>query len=346
MNINKLDWPELIFPTHGLPRLWCPPITHYRKDGGIDLDRMEAHLKFMSRWVKGYLVFGTTGDGWELTQEEKKRALDFFLSKAKALGIGLLIGCLKPEAWATREDISETLRLVRERTGASSDTDALARSNICGFAVCPPTGQGLSQPEIEEGLSNVLETGLPIALYQIPQVTKNEISPEVLAALASRFANFYLFKDTSGNDSAVLSGVLPGKVFCVRGMEGDYSRWLDPGRRYDGFLLSMANCMARELEEMIAALLSGKEAKAAALSDRVSSVMRGLHKAVADVTEGNRFTNSVKAMDHFLAWGEKALDADPPRLHGGTSLSREILRRTRDVLLAHGIEISKGYLSE
>jgi dihydrodipicolinate synthase/N-acetylneuraminate lyase len=57
-------------------------------------------------------------------------------------------------------------------------------------------------------------------------------------------------------------------------MAGDYSRWLDPGRRYDGFLLSMANCLARELEEMIGALLSGKVAGAEALSDRVSSVMR------------------------------------------------------------------------
>jgi dihydrodipicolinate synthase/N-acetylneuraminate lyase len=346
LNINRLDWPELIFPTQGLPRLWCPPITHYRKDGVIDLVRMEAHLRFMSRWVKGYLLFGTTGDGWELTQEEKKMALGFFLSKAKALGIGLLIGCLKSEAWAARDDIYETLRWVRERTGASSDTDALVRANICGFAVCPPTGQGFSQPEIQAGLSTVLETGLPIALYQIPQVTKNEISPEVLSALASRFANFYLFKDTSGNDTAVLSGLLPGKVFCVRGMEGDYSRWLDPGRLYDGFLLSMANGMARELDEMIAAFLSGKGARAEALSDRVSSVIRGLHHAVSDIAEGNRFTNSVKAMDHFLAWGEKALDTDPPRLHGGTSLSREIIRRTRDVLLAHRIEIGKGYLSK
>jgi len=56
------------------------------------------------------------------------------------------------------------------------------------------------------------------------------------------------------------------------GMEGDYSRWLDPGRRYDDFLLRMANCLARELDEMIAALLSGKGAKAKALSARVSSV--------------------------------------------------------------------------
>ena len=57
-------------------------------------------------------------------------------------------------------------------------------------------------------------------------------------------------------------------------MEGGYSRWLDPGRRYDGFLLSVANCLARELAEMIAALLSGKSAAAEALADRVSSVKR------------------------------------------------------------------------
>ncbi len=346
MTIDKTAWSDPIFHTVGLPRLWCPPITHYRKDGIIDLDRMDAHLRFMSRWVKGYLVFGTTGDGWELTREEKKTVLGFFLSRVKSFGIDLLVGCLQPDGWATKEDVSETLRFVKEFTGTSPDTDALARSNISGFAVCSPTGKDASQREIEDSLSIVLEMGLPIALYQIPQMTMNEISPEVLSALASRFLNFYLFKDSSGNDKAVLSGALPGKVFCLRGMEGDYPRWFDPGKGYDGFLLSMANCMARELDEMIAALLSRKRAEAEALSDRVSSVMRELHGAVSDVTAGNRFTNSVKAMDHCLAWGENALDADPPRLHEGISLPREIIHRTRDVLLAHEIEIGKGYLSK
>ena len=54
-----------LFP-EGVPTLWCPPLTHYLPDGGLDRARVKAHLEFMSPWVKGLLVPGTTGDGWEL----------------------------------------------------------------------------------------------------------------------------------------------------------------------------------------------------------------------------------------------------------------------------------------
>ena len=52
------------FP-EGIPRLWCPLLTHYDDAVRINFDRMSAHLGHIGRWVKGYLVPGTTGDGWE-----------------------------------------------------------------------------------------------------------------------------------------------------------------------------------------------------------------------------------------------------------------------------------------
>jgi dihydrodipicolinate synthase/N-acetylneuraminate lyase len=325
--------------------LWCPPLTHYTKDGTIDIERMDAHLRFMSSHVKGYLVFGTTGDGWDLTEGEKRELLDFFIAKGKSLGIRMLVGSLQYDAKAVREDISRTLQFIKDRTGASSDADAMALSNVLGFAVCPPRGKELSQRLIEESYASVFEMRLPIAVYQLPQVTQNEASPEVLASLAARFPNFLLFKDTSGNDRAVLSGALPGKVYCVRGMEGDYARWLDPGTLYDGFLLSMANCMPVDLDRMIGLHLSGKRTEALALSDHIAAVKTELHEVVSDIIAGNKFTNSVKAMDHILAWGTRALDALPPRLHAGVSLSREHISKALGVLARRGIRIEKGYMA-
>jgi len=299
----------------------------------------------MSRHVKGYLVFGTTGDGWDLTEEEKRVLLGFFIAQGKPLGIRMLVGCLQTDAAAVKEDISRTLRFMKDRTGASSDSEAMERSGIEGFAVCPPRGKDVPQAVIEQSYTSVMEMGFPIAVYQLPQVTQNEASPKVLASLAGRFANFVLFKDTSGNDKAVLAGALPGKVYCVRGMEGDYARWLEPGKLYDGFLLSMANCMAPELERMVALHLSGKRAEALSLSDTITAVKDELHGVVADVTAGNKFTNSVKAMDHILAWGAKALDAAPPRLHAGVSLTAEHIRKAVEVLARRGIAIAKGYMA-
>ena len=71
----------------------------------------------------------------------------------------------------------------------------------------------------------MLGLGYPIALYQLPQVTENEITPETVAELASRFPNFYLFKDTSGEDRVALADLDLQGVFLVRGAEGQYHQW-------------------------------------------------------------------------------------------------------------------------
>jgi len=73
---------------------------------------------------------------------------------------------------------------------------------------------------MEHGLTPTLELGVPVALYQLPQVTLNEIGPELVSNLAGRFPNFILFKDSSGGDRVVLSGMDLGGVFTMRGAEG------------------------------------------------------------------------------------------------------------------------------
>jgi dihydrodipicolinate synthase/N-acetylneuraminate lyase len=58
-----------LFP-EGIPKLLCPPLTHYTEQGSIDFARMEAHLAHLSQWVRAYLIPGSTGDGWEMNEEE------------------------------------------------------------------------------------------------------------------------------------------------------------------------------------------------------------------------------------------------------------------------------------
>src|ERR1043166_4219749 len=43
---------------NGVPALWCPPLTHYDRDGGIDGARIEAHLRFLAPHVNGFLKGG------------------------------------------------------------------------------------------------------------------------------------------------------------------------------------------------------------------------------------------------------------------------------------------------
>ncbi len=341
---TRTEWNRHLFPD-GIPSLWCPPLTHYTPDGAIDSARIWAHLRFLSPWVKGLLVPGSTGDGWELRQEEADILLTIVLEAVQELKFRLLIGALRPTGTEAAQVITATGGALQRRVGTDRLQDWLARSRVCGFAICPPRGEAVTQHQMEKELSGVLELGLPVALYQLPQVTQNEMSPALVARLAARFGNFVLFKDTSGRDAVASSGQDFKGLFLVRGMEGQYDRWLRAGGGpYHGFLLSAANCFAKQLHQVAQDLAAGRKAQAHALSERISAVVTAVFALVKDLPDGNAFANGNKAMDHFFAHGPRAMEIQPPRLHSGGSLPPEVIRATGAVLERHGLMPAAGYL--
>jgi dihydrodipicolinate synthase/N-acetylneuraminate lyase len=343
---TRQQWFQRLFPT-GVPRLWCPPLTHYDAEGQIDERRIQAHLRFLSPWVKALLVPGSTGDGWELTAAEAARVVEIAWSAASGLGQHLLLGALHPDGGQSRQMI-QTLAKHRQLTprDQSPPLDWINRTPACGFAVCPPRGEQLTQAEIRSDLIKTLELGLPTALYQLPQVTQNEMSAGLVAELAAAYPNFILFKDTSGGDKVAKSGMDLQGVFLVRGMEGDYAKWLHPGGGpYDGFLLSAANYFARELSEIIDLVRAGRDSQAESLSARVSQVVREVFAAAKPLPDGNVFANAGKAIDHFFAHGLAAEKAPPPRLHSGRTLPLELLQLTAQSLRANHLMPARGYLA-
>lgn len=320
----------------GIPSLWCPPLTHYRSDGGVDRERSAAHLTFLTRWAKGLLVPGSTGDGWELTADETRDVVDLTLREAAKLDVHVLVGALNPDAALAASSIRETRKRLAD--------NPLGRPAF-GYAVCPPRGAELAQSELEGALSGLLSLGLPMALYQLPQITENEMSPELVKELASRFPNLMLFKDSSGRDGVTTSGLGLGNVFLVRGAEGDYAGHLRAnGGTYDGLLLSTANSFGAQLWSVIELSRTGRRTDAERLSARLSSLVAAVFKLVEAVPAGNAFTNAGKAVDHFFAYGPKGLGAPAPRLHAGISLPENVLEGTRDALLRHELMPKHGYL--
>src|SRR5262245_49203624 len=188
-----------LFP-NGVPTLWCPLITHYDADGVIDRNRMAAHLDHISPFVKGILVPGSTGDGWEMNEGEVQQVVECALEQAARLNLHVLIGVLKTDAVEVLRTTQHVVGWLKSRTGESEPHRALEKSHTCGFTVCPPRGKELLQEKIEQDLIVILASGLPVSLYQLPQVTQNEMAPKLVARLAARFGNFFLFKDTSGAD--------------------------------------------------------------------------------------------------------------------------------------------------
>src|SRR5512139_4132039 len=86
-----------LFP-EGVPALWCPPLTHFADDGSVDVARQRAHLAALRPWVRGLLVPGSTGEGWELSAAEERAVLSCALDEVRAAGGRLLVGVLRRTA--------------------------------------------------------------------------------------------------------------------------------------------------------------------------------------------------------------------------------------------------------
>ena len=336
-----------LFPA-GVPRLWCPLLTHYRGDGGIDFDRMSAQFHHIVPWVKGFLIPGSTGDGWELDEQETMQVAEFALQEARKQPIYLLLGALRRDTESMQRTMSGMLKVMAPKGPRGGDVlQMLKEKRVCGITVCPPAGNLLTQPAMEAGLAAVLDLGLPTALYQLPQVTQNEVSPDTFSRLLEKYDNLIFFKDSSGQDRIARSAVDKGGVFLVRGAEGDYAKWLqDTGGPYAGFLLSTANCFARELSTLIGHLEKKDLKKAAEISERLTAAITEVFELVQPLPFGNAFTNANKAIDHFLAFGSRADTKEGPMLHAKVRIPGDIIAKTGAILNRLQMMPATGYLEE
>lgn len=334
------------FP-HGIPELWCPLLTHYRNDrGAVDLERVRAHLAHLAPVVKTFLAPGSTGDGWEMTEQQQQQLVEQLCTIAAELDLWIMVGVLRTGRGEARASIVQATAGLDVPTGDFvGAARALAARRICGFTVTPPKGANLTQPEIHDELTAVAELGVPLSFYQLPQVTGNEMTPETVAALAQRWPNFYLFKDTSGADRVAKAGLDYQDLFLVRGAEQEYADWHHSGGGpYNGFLLSTANCFARPFSEMLAALRSGDRPAANAISDRISRVVERVFSAAAGLSFGNPFSNANRAIDHVLAHGSEAQTAPPPFTCSGKRLPPQLIELAYQELDRQSFAPDRGYL--
>jgi len=333
-----------LFP-EGIPRLWCPLLTHYDGNGKIDLPRMRAHFAHVAPWVAGFLIPGTTGDAWELDDGETETVVRFALEEASNHDSRILLGALRHGTEDVLALMDRLFRLLESGPGEKDPLAVLTKSRVSGFTVCAPKGKDLDQETILRSLFSIADRGYPLALYQLPQVTENEIHPDTFDRLCLTFANIIFFKDSSGGDRIAAAARHREGIFLVRGAEGGYSQWLtEAGGPYDGFLLSTANCFAAELSAIIDATGRGDMLSALELSEIVTGVFEEVSGLVGGLPVGNAFTNANKAMDHFFALGREASTDQGPMLHGGVRIPPEALEKTRESLNRFGLMPETGYL--
>ena len=144
-------------------------------------------------------------------------------------------------------------------------------------------------------------TYLPISIYQLPQVVKCNIEPETLKILKDNFQDrIQLFKDTSGEDDVVNSGINFNDLIFLRGAEENYFDHLKPNGKYDGFLLSSANCFGKILREIYNNVAKGNFKDAEKMSEELSDIIRISFSEGQKLDFGNPFSNVNKAFAHVL----------------------------------------------
>src|SRR6185295_15511592 len=135
-----------MFP-QGLPGLWCPSLTHYDATGAIDRARISAHLAHMSKWVKGFLIPGSTGDGWELSDAEARQVTECALENAARLNVQVLVGVLKPDAERMIRGIRDMVDWCDAKTNDGNVESSLTSLHVAGVTICPPHGKDLTQEQ-------------------------------------------------------------------------------------------------------------------------------------------------------------------------------------------------------
>jgi dihydrodipicolinate synthase/N-acetylneuraminate lyase len=349
--MNRNDIKNWVLPEAEFP-LWVPLLTHYRQEADtirVDAVRMLRHASEVCKSIDLWMIAGTTGDGWQVSDEQFAELLNFSLSAAvRRLHPRVVIGTLRPTTEQVLERISQVRRAVDLVPSVSlQDTlPTLAAHGLVGITVCPPVGSEITQRQILVHYAQIAEMArMPIVVYQLPQVTGNTIAPDTMAKLVQEHPEIILFKDSSGTD-AIAKGGLSTEVCLLRGAEGNYAEMLKPlGGYYDGFLLSTGNTLGRQLRALVEQVQVGRYAEAVAYSTALTELVQRLFDAVKGAPAGNPFSNANRAIDHIQAYGRAWRNYSMPLLVDGSRLPEDLVTSMAMILEEHGMIPDSGYLS-
>ena len=199
-----------------------PPIlTPMNADESVNEKELRHQVnRMVEAGVHGIFAFGTNGESYALTPDEKIRILEIVVEETKhRVPVYAGTGCVTT---------AETVVMSRKAQEIGADV----------LSVIVPWFAAASQDELYDHYKAVAEAvDLPIVLYNIPARTGNALAPATVARLARDIPNVLGAKDSSGNfdnmkqyieltsdlnkDFSILSGndslILPALVFGGKG---------------------------------------------------------------------------------------------------------------------------------
>lgn len=171
-----------------------PILTPMNEDESINVEELRNQVdRMIDNGVHGIFPFGTNGEGYILSGEEKKIVLEAVIDQA-AGRVPIYAGT---GAISTKETIEQS------KMAQAAGADVLS--------IITPSFAAASQEEIYTHFKTVAEAvDMPIVLYNIPARTGNAIAPATVARLA-QIENIIGAKDSSGNFANILGYIEAGK---------------------------------------------------------------------------------------------------------------------------------------
>lgn len=238
-----------------------PIITPMNPDESVNLPELRNQIdRQIAGGVHGIFCFGTNGEGYILSTQEKEEILEATIDQVKGrVPVYAGTGCI-----STRDTIYMSHRA--QELGA----DVLS--------IITPSFAAASQKELYDHYCEVAKhVDLPIVLYNIPPRTGNKLLPETVAKLARDVDVIQGAKDSSGDLENLKAYIRltqdVGKPFSVlAGNDGAILTCLKEGGA--GGIAGRANLYPKSLASIYNSFVAGDIAQAEKLQDAVATLQR------------------------------------------------------------------------
>lgn len=216
-----------------------PAVTLFNEAGKPDYENLEKlYEHLIAGGISGILVLGSIGEFFAISKEDKKGIIEFAARKIKGR-VKLLVG--------TNSMVpGETVELSKYAFDCGAD----------GVVIVPPYYFTLTQDSIYDFYAEIAgEVSGDVYIYNFPDRTGYEISPQVMVRLAKEFPNIVGCKDTipgmahtrdiikqmkpvrpdfkvySGFDDNFAHNVISGGAGCIGGLSNVipqfFKEWMD-----------------------------------------------------------------------------------------------------------------------
>jgi 4-hydroxy-tetrahydrodipicolinate synthase len=238
-----------------------PVITILDGRGKLDFKGNEIVInRLINSGINGLLFLGSIGEFFALTMEEKKEFIHFVV-KTVDKRVPVLIGT----GGTSQEEVIELTQFA-EKKGAD------------GVVVVSPYYFKLDSETIYRYYANLARsTSLPIMLYNFPERTGADLTPDLVLRLAKEFSNIVAIKDTVDNISHTRKLIQVVKEECPDfTVLSGFDEYLLPNLMAggDGVLCGLTNVVPELFVGLLKAYRTNDFEKVVAAQAKVSTLMK------------------------------------------------------------------------